>query len=38
MHNSGCPTNLLEIEVIETASISNMITLIDNIRAVKNSV
>ncbi|PKH06383.1 bifunctional diguanylate cyclase/phosphodiesterase [Moritella sp. Urea-trap-13] len=32
---SGCPKHLLEIEVTETASISNMITLIDNVRAVK---
>lgn len=35
IEHSGCPTNLLEIEVTETASISNMITLIDNVRAVK---
>ncbi|NQZ91785.1 MAG: EAL domain-containing protein [Moritella sp.] len=35
IEHSGCPKNLLEIEVTETASISNMITLIDNVRAVK---
>ncbi len=33
---TGCPKNLLEIEVTETASISNMETLINNIRAVRS--
>ncbi|QFI37625.1 bifunctional diguanylate cyclase/phosphodiesterase [Moritella marina ATCC 15381] len=35
INNTGCPKNLLEIEVTETASITNMLTLIDNVRAVK---
>lgn len=33
---TGCPKHLLEIEVTETASITNMLTLIDNVRAVKD--
>ena len=35
IEDSGCPKQLLEIEVTETASISNMPMLIDNVRAVK---
>jgi diguanylate cyclase (GGDEF)-like protein len=35
IEESGCPKDLLEIEVTETASISNMAMLIDNVRAVK---
>lgn len=34
--STGCPKDLLEIEVTETASISNMDTLINNIRAVRS--
>lgn len=35
IEESACPKDLLEIEVTETASISNMAMLIDNVRAVK---
>lgn len=33
---TGCPKKLLEIEVTETASISNMPVLVNNVRAVKD--
>jgi len=35
IEHSGCPKDVLEIEVTETASISNIDTLIENVRAVK---
>lgn len=35
INSTGCPKHLLEIEVTETASISNIDTLINNVRAVR---